>query len=230
MIRINLLPHREMARERRRKEFVNLIALTALLALTTAIAVALGIDRMIETQSSRNGFITQENGRLDGEIKEIGQLRQEIEALMARQTAVESLQRDRTIPVRVFDELARRTPNGMVLRQIRQDDRIIALSGWAQSNGQVSALLRALATETEWLERPELLEIKAGQMPNPSAIASRGREKDMLRVFEFSMTAQIKPLTPTVAGKPGSGASSQAAGAPASGTQVAALAGGGAPR
>lgn len=202
MIRINLLPHREMARERRRKDFVNLAALTVILALTAAAAVAVGIDRMIEAQSSRNTFITHENERLEREIKEIGQLRQEIEALMARQTAVESLQRDRTIPVRVFDDLARRAPNGMVLRQVRQDDRIIAISGWAHSNGQVSALLRSLATETEWLERPELVEIKAGQMPNPAVVAAgRNREKEILRVFEFSLTAQIRPIQQVLAEK-----------------------------
>jgi type IV pilus assembly protein PilN len=227
MIRINLLPHREMARERRRKEFVNLAALTVILALTSAIAVALGIDRMIEAQASRNTFITQENDRLEREIKEIGQLRQEIEALMARQTAVESLQRDRTIPVRVFDELARRTPNGMVLRQVRQDDRVISVSGWAHSNGQVSALLRALATEVEWLERPELVEIKAGQMPNPSAITARGREKETLKVFEFSMTAQIKPMNQVVAGKAPGASPKPLAAAPVEGAQVAAYAGSG---
>ena len=227
MIRINLLPHREMARERRRKDFVNLAALTVILALTSAVAVALGIDRMIEAQSARNAFITQENDRLEREIKEIGQLRQELEALMARQTAVESLQRDRTIPVRVFDDLARRAPSGMVLRQGRQDERIIALSGWAHSNGQVSALLRSLATETEWLERPELLEIKAGQMPNPAA-AVRGREKEALRVFEFSLTAQIRPIQQVMAEKAPGASPKPLAGAPAGGSPVAAYAGSGA--
>jgi type IV pilus assembly protein PilN len=194
MIRINLLPHREFARDSRKKAFINLAGLTAILALTTALAVSLGIDRLIEAQSSRNTFISHENEKLDSQIKEIGKLRQEIEALMARQGAVEALQRDRTIPVRVFDELARRTPAGMVLRQIRQDDRGITLNGWAHSNGQVSMLLRTLALESEWMERPELIEIKAAQMPNPAATTARKAEREQLRVFEFTMTAQIKPL------------------------------------
>lgn len=204
MIRINLLPHREIARERRKKEFLNLAGLTVALALAASLAVSLGIDRLIEAQTARNTFIAHENEKLDSQIKEIGKLRQEIESLMARQGAVEALQRDRTIPVRVFDELARRTPAGMVLRQIRQDERGISLNGWAHSNGQVSMLLRTLALESEWLERPELIEIKAAQMPNPSAVPTRGRDREQLRVFEFTMTAQIKPLArPETAAKAG---------------------------
>ena len=204
MIRINLLPHREIARERRKKDFVNLAGLTVILAFAVAMGVSLAIDRIVEAQSARNTFITLENEKLDSQIKEIGKLRQEIDSLIARQAAVESLQRDRTIPVRVFDELARRTPAGMVLRQVRQDERGVSLNGWAHSNGQVSMLLRTLALDSEWLERPELIEIKAAQMPNPSAVPARGRDREQLRVFEFTMTAQIKPMVrPEAAAKAG---------------------------
>ncbi|MBU6269863.1 MAG: PilN domain-containing protein [Betaproteobacteria bacterium] len=190
MIRINLLPHRERQREKRKKEFVTLTLLVALLGLVSAAAVSVGIAALDESQRARNLFIENANRKLDAEIKEIGQLRQEIEALTARQNAVESLERDRTIPVHLFDELVRRMPNGMTLRTMKQDGSRLFLTGLAQSNAQVSALYKTLANEAVWLERPELIEIRAGQ-----GVPGQVPGREMKRVFEFSMIAGIRSRT-----------------------------------
>jgi len=192
MIRINLLPHREMRRERRKKDFLVLSVLTGIAGAAVALVVALGINGQIETQDARNNFIKRENAKLDEQIKEIALLKQEIEALRARQEAVESLQRDRTLPVHVMDELVKHTPEGIQLKQLRQVERRITLNGFAQSNERVSQLLRSLAHDTPWLERPELVEIKAVTLGKPDA---RGKQKDPAgdrRVYQFSLNASIK--------------------------------------
>ena len=185
-IRINLLPHREMRRERRKKVFVGLLAFVGIGAAAAAVVVALGIDQRIDAQRARNDFIRAENAKLDEQIKEIATLRAEIDALRARQYAVESLQANRTIPVHLMDELVKHTPEGIYLKTMRQDERKITLTGYAQSNERVSELLRNLANRTPWLERPELVEIKASRIGGPSA------PKDARRVFEFSLNALIK--------------------------------------
>ena len=185
-IRINLLPHREMRRERRKTDFVGLLAFVGIGAAAAAVVVALGIDQRIDAQRARNDFIRAENAKLDEQIKEIATLRAEIDALRARQYAVESLQANRTIPVHLMDELVKHTPEGIYLKTMRQDERKITLTGYAQSNERVSELLRNLANRTPWLERPELVEIKASRIGGPSA------PKDARRVFEFSLNALIK--------------------------------------
>jgi len=203
MIRINLLPHREMRRERRKKDFIGISVLTLLLGAGVALAVAVGIGSQIDTQQARNDFIVKENEKLDAQIKEIALLKQEIESLTARQNAVENLQRDRTMPVRVLDELVKQTPAGIYFKQLRHEDRKVTLVGYAQSNEHVSSLLRSLANDTPWLERPELVEIKATSLPaaaNP-AIATLGREAR--RIFEFSLTAMVKPPVVNDPTKPG---------------------------
>ena len=211
MIRINLLPHREMRRERRKKDFVGLLALTAAAGVAIAIAVAIGIGNQIDAQLARNEFIKAENDKLDEQIKEIALLRQEVEALRARQLAVENLQRDRTLPVQVMDELVKFTPEGIQLRKLKQDGRTVTLTGMSQSNEKVSVLLRSLGQEMQSLERPELIEIKAATLGKPEA-------KDARRVFEFSVRATIKtpvgaevqpPARPVAGGAPGT-ASGQA--------------------
>lgn len=189
-IRINLLPHREMRRERRKKDYVGLLAFVGIGAAAAAVVVALGIDQRIDAQRARNDFIRAENAKLDEQIKEIATLRAEIDALRARQYAVESLQANRTIPVHLMDELVKHTPEGIYLKTMRQDERKITLTGYAQSNERVSELLRNLANRTPWLERPELVEIKASRVGGPSA------PKDARRVFEFSLNALIKTTEP----------------------------------
>lgn len=184
-IRINLLPHREMRRERRRKDFVGLLGLTAILAGGCAFLVGLVINGWIETQDARNAFIEAESRKLEGQIKEIASLRQEIDALKARQAAVESLQSDRTMPVHLLDELTRQTPEGVFLRSVRQVDKKVTLNGFAQSNERVSELLRNLSGQTPWLDRPELVEIKAASFGPPN------NARESRRVFEFQLHATL---------------------------------------
>jgi len=190
MIRINLLPHREMRRERRKKDFVAFMLLVVVFGASVALLVALGIGQRIDAQQARNDYIKRENDKLDAQIKEIALLRQEIDSLRARQLAVENLQRDRTLPVHVMDELVKYTPDGIYFKQVKQEERKVSMVGVAQSNERVSNLLRSLSYETPWLERPELVEIKAAPAGKPDA-------KDTRRVFEFAVNAMVK--TPVAA-------------------------------
>ena len=192
MIRINLLPHREMRRERRKKDFVGLVALVGIAAAAAAIMVGFGINQQISAQTDRNEFIKSANAKLDEQIKEIATLRREIESLKARQAAVENLQSDRTTPVHLLDELVKHTPEGIFLKQIKQEDRKLALFGYAQSNERVSELLRNLSNNTAWVERPDLVEIKAVTL-------GPANQKDGRTVYEFSMNATVRTPSATAA-------------------------------
>jgi len=196
-IRINLLPHREMKRERRKKDFVSLAALVGIAGAVAVFAGGFAINQQISAQQERNAFIVAENAKLDAEIAEIKTLRDEIAALKARQQAVENLQSDRTAPVRLFDELVRLTPEGVYLKQLRQDDLRVTLSGHAQTNERVAELLRNLAERSPLLERPELGEIKEISLP-PTAGSREGR-----KIYEFSLNTLMKRATPPADAKPG---------------------------
>ncbi len=216
-IRINLLPHREMKRERRKKDFVAAAVLVAVAGAATVFAGGVAINHQITAQLDRNAFIKNENAQLDKQIAEIKNLREEIAALRARQQAVENLQSDRTLPVRLFDELVRVTPEGVYLRLLKQDDLRVTLGGHAQTNERVAELLRNLVERSPWLERPELSEIKEITLPPLSG------QKEPRKLFEFSLNALVKRQTvPTTDARPGaprttgteSGAAPQAAATP----------------
>ena len=183
MIRINLLPHREERRKQRKNAFIAMMIGAAVIGGLIVLLVGIVIANKISSQNQRNEFIKAENRRLDVEIKEIATLKAEIESLKARQQAVEDLQGDRNQPVYLLDELVKQVPEGVYLRSFKQDGQRVVLNGYAQSNERVSELLRNLSNNSAWLQRPDLIEIKA---------VSAGVGKDAKRVFDFTINVGIK--------------------------------------
>ena len=184
MILINLLPHREEKRRQRKRSFFISLAVCALGGVAVVGIWYSVLQQMTSAQESRNGFLKAEITRLDSQIKDIATLKAEIEALKARQKAVEDLQTDRNVPVHLLGELVRQTPEGVYLTAIRQTGEVVAITGTAQTNERVSEFLRNTLYNSPWLEKPELVEIKA------SAVTTANREQR--RLFEFSMRVTIK--------------------------------------
>jgi type IV pilus assembly protein PilN len=183
VILINLLPHREERRKRRKAAYFTGLALGAVAGLLAA-GLWYGIlEQMKSAQMQRNAFIGAEIKKLEAQIADIANLRAEIDALKARQKAVEDLQTDRNIPVHLLNELVKQTPEGVYLNAIKMTGKVVAVTGVAQSNERVSEFLRNTLYSSAWLEKPELVEIVAGG----AAAGGRGR------TYNFSMRVSIKP-------------------------------------
>jgi type IV pilus assembly protein PilN len=202
VILINLLPHREERRKRRKTAFFAGVGVAAVVGLAVAGIWYSIVQHLTSEQQARNTFLSTEIKRLEAQIKDIANLRAEIEALKARQKAVEDLQTDRNIPVYLLNELVKQTPEGVYLTSVRQSGQVVALTGIAQTNERVSELLRNTLYNSQWLEKPELVEIKAANA------AQR-------RVFDFSMRVTLKrPQVATAANAASMPASAPAAGRP----------------
>lgn len=197
MILINLLPYREEKRKRRKTAFFAGLGVSAVLGAVVVGAGMLLLQQMTAAQASRNQYLTTEIDKLDTQIKDIANLKAEIESLKSRQRAVEDLQADRNTPVHLLNELARHTPEGVYLTAIRQTDKVVAINGVAQTNERVSELLRNTARNSEWLEKPELVEIKIANLSASS--------RDQKRLFEFSMKVSIKAPVNEAPAAPSSG-------------------------
>lgn len=162
MILINLLPHREAARKRRRDLFNVSLGASALLGGIIAGSIFLWYQAAITSQQSNNTLLETEIKKLEAQIKDIATLETEIAALRARQQAVEDLQSDRNLPVHLLTELVNQLPDGVYVNRMTQVDQSVTLNGVAQSNERVSELLRNLANNTPWFSKPELIEIVSG--------------------------------------------------------------------
>ena len=183
MILINLLPHREAARKRRRDIFnVSLVA-SMLLGGIIAGSIFLWFQAAISAQQSNNLALDTEIKKLEAQIKDIATLETEIAALRARQQAVEDLQSDRNLPVHLLTELVTQLPDGVYINKMTQVDQSLTLNGVAQSNERVSELLRNLANRTPWFSKPELIEIVSGT----TAISA----KEQKRVANFVIKVRL---------------------------------------
>jgi type IV pilus assembly protein PilN len=183
MIRINLLPHREAKRKQKRAAFAALLALGGLAGAALVLLVGAYNASRIATQNERNLVLKNANAELDKKISKIASLKSEIEALKARQQAVEDLQGDRNQPVYLLDELVRQTPEGVYLKSFKQDGQRVLLNGYAQSQERVAELLRNLSGSSPWLERPDLTEVRA---------ATLAQSKTGRKVVEFTLNVAIK--------------------------------------
>lgn len=183
MILINLLPHREAARKRRREAFYAALVASALAGVLVAGGIYVWYAAQISEQQGKNMVLQNEIKRLEGQIKDIATLQAEIAALRARQQAVEDLQADRNMPVHLLNELVKQLPDGVYVTNLKQENQVVSMIGIAQSNERVSELLRNLGNNSVWLTKPELVEITAGNV----ALTAR----DNRRVSNFTMRVRL---------------------------------------
>lgn len=179
MMRINLLPHRQIRREARQKQFIVMMALSAIAA---AVILFLGysyLNLKLENQNQRNERLTVAIKDLDKEIAEIKALKEKIADVLSRKQAVESLQTNRSQVSQILDEMSRKLPEGMYLTAIKQAANLVSIDGVADTNARVATLVRNFGN-SEWLTAPNLVEIKSNTVND-------------LKTNDFKLNVNLKP-------------------------------------
>jgi len=160
VIRINLLPHREIRRKQQQQQFFFLLGGVVVIGLGVWFIVHAYLDEQWEVQVSRNKYLQEEIVKLDKQIAEIQKLKEQTAALLARKRVVETLQSNRSETVHLLDQLVRQLPDGVYLKAIRQTGTRVIITGLTQSQARVSTLMRNLESSPQ-LQDPGLVEIKA---------------------------------------------------------------------
>jgi type IV pilus assembly protein PilN len=184
VILINLLPHREEKRKRKKVAFFAGLGIAAAAGLGIVAGWYVIVDQLKVAQQERNQFLSAEITKLDKEIADVANLKSEIASLTARQKAVEDLQIDRNLPVHLLNELVKQTPEGMYFTTVKQDGQVLTINGIAQTQERVSEFLRNTAYNSEWLASPELVESKATTVT--------AANKEQKRLFDFSVRVTVK--------------------------------------
>ena len=160
MAKINLLPWREELRKEKKQEFMAMLGAAAVVAALVWGGVHFYHTQLIQYHKSRNVYLKEEIAKLDKKIEEIKQLQKEKERLLARMRAIEELQGNRPLIVRMLDELVNNLPEGVSLLKLSQKGNNITINGVAQSNARVSTFMRNIES-SEWLTSPQLDVIQA---------------------------------------------------------------------
>lgn len=187
--RLNLLPWREMRRREQDRQLLTIAIGAWVLMVIIVFYAHIHVTGLIDAQNRRNDFLKQEIAKVEDQIKEVANLKKQRANLIARMNVIQQLQANRTRVVRIFDELVRRVPEGVELTSLKQTGTDnMALTGIAQSNARVSALMRNLSA-SDWFDAPKLDVINVRQ---------RGGD----RVSEFSMKVKNVAKKSEAAKKP----------------------------
>lgn len=177
MRKINLLPWREELRREAQRNFMILLIVAAVAAAGIVFAVNRYFDAQISNQNQRNAYLNTEIAKLDRQIARIQELDETRSRLLERKQVIEDLQANRTLMVRLFDQLVRTVPTGIRLLNARQVGDQITITGTSQSNARVSTYLRNLEASGV-LHDPQLRIIEAeteetdSQMPYMFTVAA----------------------------------------------------------
>lgn len=178
MIRINLLPHRQIKRAERQRQFNLMLVATVVLASAIIFMGNTYIGTKISSQNERNQRLEAANAKLDKEIEEIKELKSQIGSVLERKQIVENLQTNRSQAVVVLDEISRQLPEGTYLKLISQKGNVIDLEGVADTNARVATLVRSMSN-SQWMEQPNLVQIQAVNIGN-------------VRYNDFKMNVKLK--------------------------------------
>lgn len=181
MRKINLLPWREELRREAQRNFMILLIVAAVAAAGIVFAVNRYFDAQISNQNQRNAYLTAEIAKLDRQIARIAELDETRSRLLERKQVIEDLQANRTLMVRLFDQLVRTVPTGIRLLNARQVGDQITITGTSQSNARVSTYLRNLEA--------------SGVLHNPQLriIEAETEETDSQMPYMFTVAATVAP-------------------------------------
>lgn len=180
MIRINLLPYRDIIRK---KNIIN----HAVLAGSSLFATLLLILIVYLVMTSKISGVNNEIVRVEAEIASNKTIMEEIERLKAEKELyrtqfeiIEKLKKDKRGPVILLDELAKRTPDNIWLISLTQKGNTIELRGAALDNRFVSKFMSDLEA-SPFFNRVELITTEQ-KMNKPGA----GKYKR--KIHNFTLT------------------------------------------
>ena len=221
LIKINLLPYRELREMKQKKQFQNILAGGFLLGALACGGVYMVLDKAIEHQNSRNQSLQEGIESLKKEITTIQTLRADKERFLERKKKVEELDNKRFDGARIVDSLNQVVPDGAYLVQLKGGDgnggsrssngrEEYTIEGRALSDNKVALLMAALPS-TGMFDLPDLVEIAKAEDSQRFVLKSTLADQSLLP------PPSVAPKTPIVpAGSEGEEAPAPTAEQPAS--------------
>lgn len=146
MIRINLLPVKEITAEVGRRQELVIGGLS--LVLTVAIAVGLYMFQSYRLYSlgSEASGLKKEVEALNVQLKEVGDLQQKVKALEQKIKVIDDLTKKKVGPVKIMESLSLATPSRLWLTEFKESGGNLTLTGLAVDNQTVADFLKSLST------------------------------------------------------------------------------------
>ncbi|MGH7888544.1 MAG: PilN domain-containing protein [Candidatus Binatia bacterium] len=164
MIRINLLPFKQLAAEVSRRREITIGAVVLGVALTALGAVHLLQAYQLSGLEAELAQLRGELQALNTKIKEIGDLQNKIKEARGKNKIIDDLKKKKSGPVLVMENLANATPSTLWLTDLKESGGNLALSGLAADNKTVADFISGLEASKHF-KSVELIETTEGAGP-----------------------------------------------------------------
>jgi type IV pilus assembly protein PilN len=181
MIRINLLPVREARRKANLRQQGVLLAGAALAAVGLSAILHVSVAASIASNQRRVAAAEEELRKVEATVKEVERFRREKEDIEKKLAVIDRLEKSRTGPVRLLDEIATRVPERLWLTELRLAAGQITLKGFSIDNEVIAAFLTSLE-ESAFIAQVQLEE-------------SELQESKGLKLNEFRIVARDTTVT-----------------------------------
>ncbi len=156
MISINLLPIRQIKqRIRARNELLSLLGALALVLIIMGIT-AYSQGHKIAEINQRTSTLQAEKNKYRAIVNQINRIKKEQDLLNYKLKAIETLNNNAHLPVRIMDAIARLTPsNRMWLNSMQLSSNTLALQGTALDNATIAQYMERLKA-SPFFNKPQL--------------------------------------------------------------------------
>lgn len=169
LIKVNLLPYREMREAKLKKHFQFIMGMGAVAGIAAAAVIFLGLSEMLDNQNQRNTTLDEGLKALDKDLAEIKELQKRKQDFLLRKSKVEELDHQRFEGARMIDTLNQLVPDGVYLTSLdpvkgsgAAAGRSYAIRGFALSEQKVAMLMNSLPSTGVFTE-PVLVSIKQNE-------------------------------------------------------------------
>lgn len=178
MLQVNLLPVREARRKADLRQYAMQLVLMLILTMGSIGLIHSRIGDQVERGQARVKQMQNDINQFKPQLEQVAAFKKRKGELEKKIDVIDGLDRARTGPVRVLNELSTRTPDRLWLTSLSTKGKTILLQGQSLDNELVALFLRSLG-DSEYFGNVDLDSTKLGS------------QKGGLKLVTFRIRAEI---------------------------------------
>ncbi len=145
MIRINLLPFREVRKKENIRRQLSIFLLSVVLLICAMIYFYIMLNNKVEALEAQREGIKKELAKYRDTTKKLKEIKKKINEMRTKLEVIRTLERNKQGPVRLLDEIAMAVPKDKLwLNSLKETKGILVLEGTAMDNETVAFFMTAL--------------------------------------------------------------------------------------
>jgi len=176
VIRVNLLPYREVRRKAQLRRDGIGAGLFLVLVVGLLGAAYLHMQREEERYRERVEYMETAMQKINDQLQEVQNIKEQRKQLLQKLEVVKELQEGRSLPVDLLQTLGQAVPKEVSLSSVAQGDNGLDLKGSARSNSDISSFMRRLEASPLYRD------------PDLKVITNEQRNGQTVKSFELAVT------------------------------------------